>query len=674
MMKRRWNTALIMSLFFLFCLLAVPHPRIFAEESGALFSLRTEPQSVYPGESFQLIIRAHDRDLESPVAGFRFSVSYDPGQLTLQNISHSKQIRSGTLQTYEREDEIRGTYVCEGIAPTLLSGDCIFLTFAVSPEIPPGSVELEAKIFDLAAWNEQSLPQEYSGIFSVAVDALPSDRAQLTELSPSAGSLEPAFSPDIHTYSVTVPPEVDRMEFSTQAVENGTVAVSRKTLGAKGSTTEITITVTSESGDGKDEYTVLVYREEEPESNFPAYLEYLSPSSGTLDPAFSPDTYSYEMTVGSEVSRIDFSMQAAEGGTASVNRKTLLSAGNITEFTITVSSQDKQNKAEYTVFVYREKEQTEGNEKSSLAELERLIPVQGELFPAFDPEILDYTMEVPFEITQMQFHTRAAEDGTVSVDRKNLGSGGSLTIFTITVTSEDKSEKQFYTVTVHRLEETPEDKGSATAKLSALIPSDGSLDPAFSPDIYEYTLSVPSEISSVTFSAEAQENGSVRVSRKTLGKMGSTTDITVTVTSESGEEKGTYLIAVHRGEPEQEPESDESTSEPPKNENKQTSSSAKEEPAETAGMQDSSGASDGREEYSPDPPTEDLSNQPEETILQTESVSASTGSGVPLVIEQNQFPAFLTGFLVAIILLLLGIIAGMLLVILLYLRRKPPKE
>ena len=81
-----------------------------------------------------------------------------------------------------------------------------------------------------------------------------------------------------------------------------------------------------------------------------------------------------------------------------------------------------------------------------------------------------------------------------------------------------------------------------------------------------------------------------------------------------------------------------------------------------------------REEYTPDPPTEDLSNQPEETILQTESVSASTGSGVPLVIEQNQFPAFLTGFLVAIILLLLGIIAGMLLVILLYLRRKPPKE
>lgn len=84
-----------------------------------------------------------------------------------------------------------------------------------------------------------------------------------------------------------------------------------------------------------------------------ALLEALLPSEGVLEPEFSPDIQEYRVTVDSVVDRMSFEMEAQSGGTAKVNRTTLLKAGTATEFVITVTAADKKTKSQYLVTVHR---------------------------------------------------------------------------------------------------------------------------------------------------------------------------------------------------------------------------------------------------------------------------------------------------------------------------------
>ncbi|MCI9575298.1 MAG: hypothetical protein HFJ84_01235 [Clostridiales bacterium] len=97
-----------------------------------------------------------------------------------------------------------------------------------------------------------------------------------------------------------------------------------------------------------------------------AALSRLLPSSGTLEPAFSPDQLDYSITVPYEVTSMTFDMDASDQGTARVNRKNLNKAGIPTVFLITATSADGNQKTQYTVTVYRqEKISTPGGTTSA---------------------------------------------------------------------------------------------------------------------------------------------------------------------------------------------------------------------------------------------------------------------------------------------------------------------
>ena len=100
----------------------------------------------------------------------------------------------------------------------------------------------------------------------------------------------------------------------------------------------------------------------------------------------------------------------------------------------------------------QEKEEEEKPTLSQDARLLSLTPEQGQLSPAFDPEVLEYRLTVPFEVTTMTFAAQPAEGASYRVNRKNLGAGGSSTLFTLTVTAEDGTAKRVYQVTVYRQE------------------------------------------------------------------------------------------------------------------------------------------------------------------------------------------------------------------------------
>lgn len=88
---------------------------------------------------------------------------------------------------------------------------------------------------------------------------------------------------------------------------------------------------------------------------------------------------------------------------------------------------------------------------SSNSALLSLLPPEGALSPAFDPDIFDYTLEVPHTCASLVFDAVPADGASVRVNRKNLGAGGSTVDFEFTVTAADGETKTTYTVAVTRL-------------------------------------------------------------------------------------------------------------------------------------------------------------------------------------------------------------------------------
>ncbi|MCI9116983.1 MAG: cadherin-like beta sandwich domain-containing protein [Acutalibacter sp.] len=91
---------------------------------------------------------------------------------------------------------------------------------------------------------------------------------------------------------------------------------------------------------------------------------------------------------------------------------------------------------------------------------------------------------------------------------------------------------------------------SSTAALLDLTPSQGALDQPFSPEQFFYTMTVPYEVKTLTFTAAPAEGASCRVNRKNLGAGGSETEFQITVTAADGKTKQVYRVTVYRQEKE----------------------------------------------------------------------------------------------------------------------------
>ena len=130
---------------------------------------------------------------------------------------------------------------------------------------------------------------------------------------------------------------------------------------------------------------------------------------------------------------------------------------------------------------------------SSNSTLLSLSLPEGTLSPAFDPAVYTYKTEVPFSCKTLDFEYVPAAGGTVRVNRRNLGAGGSTVDFKFTVTAEDGKTKSVYTVAVTRQEkpkspsasESKTDKESGSTASSAGSAAESSPTPSPAPaEIY----------------------------------------------------------------------------------------------------------------------------------------------------------------------------------------------
>ena len=392
----------------------------------------------------------------SGVAALRIRLEYDPEVLRFQEVQYGDQLEKGEAAT-KNEDGVLSTVVTlPGEETSLDIGDLLVCSFLVRGDAPLEKTLLRASVFQVVDGNSEPVQEVMETELALQVLPPPSTDARLLSLVPETGQLTPAFHPEVLEYRLSVPFEVTSMTFAAQPAEGASCRVNRESLGAGGSDTLFRITVTAEDGETQRVYQVTVHRqekEEEPELSQDTRLLSLLPETGELVPEFEPGILEYSLTVPYEVAAMTFSAQPAEGASCRVNRKNLGAGGSATLFLLTVTAEDGESKRVYQVTVHRqEKEEEEKPTLSQDARLLSLTPEQGQLSPAFDPEVLEYRLTVPFEVTTMTFAAQPAEGASYRVNRKNLGAGGSSTLFTLTVTAEDGTAKRVYQVTVYRQE------------------------------------------------------------------------------------------------------------------------------------------------------------------------------------------------------------------------------
>ena len=300
------------------------------------------------------------------IAAFRVDVEFDPEVFQFVRFQSSEAVTQGTVTTLESSGKVAGVYTAPGDGPYMTEGESITLRFRVMEEAPSGSCFLYVSLYEIATPEPEPVSENVDVSLSFRVPEPLSSDARLLSLVPDHGTLEPDFDPDQFVYYVTVPYEVDTMTFIAEPVAGALCRVNRKNLGAGGSDTIFTITVTAEDGETKNIYQVTVHRQEKEEEEDPdlsddARLLSLTPETGTLSPAFSPDQLSYTLTVPFSVTTMSFNAEPVEGASYRVNRKNLGAGGSDTLFTITVTAEDGETKTIYRVTVHRQEKSSSGS-------------------------------------------------------------------------------------------------------------------------------------------------------------------------------------------------------------------------------------------------------------------------------------------------------------------------
>ncbi len=400
----------------------------------------------------------------------------------------------------------------------------------------------------------------------------------------SEGTLTPPFATDRHgagnLYTVRVPHRVTSIRFMTvqdqrtarnysQLYYYDVTGGGNALLGGHGtgSTREYNQDVTLRAGATRSlridndvggfqrNYYVDVIRAGSPAASLSA----LGVSPGELEPAFSSTTLVYRVNVTDTVASVVVTPMADDGdatveidGVAvarGAGRSISIGRGLSVTVAIEVTASDGVTTNGYTVVVTRD-DLTVG--------LESLSVTPGTLVPEFDGQTLGYTVEVPYEVTQVTVSgaPRGRAEVTVSdvertYDNESFADGtqnltpGETTRTTITVT-RDVGETEYsrtYTVEITRV------APSSDANLSALALSGGVvLEPAFSSAVTAYSANVVEEVSSLMIAATASHAGaSVEIEPgETVELSVGENVVTATVTAQDGVTSKAYVVTVTR--------------------------------------------------------------------------------------------------------------------------------
>lgn len=295
----------------------------------------------------------------------------------------------------------------------------------------------------------------------------------LANLTINPGPLQPAFSSNTVNYGANVSPAVGAVTVTaTPQDSTATVTIAGTetqsltvTLGAPGSSKDITIIVTSRSGT-QSTYTITVNRAA---LSGNTALKALTVTPGTLAPAFAPNTMNYTVDVAMDVASVMVSAtkddpnavlsgSITDPGPGQATGKATIqlgAQGSATPVSVIVIAPNG-NSDIYRIIVNRAA-------PSSNNKLSALTVSAGTLTPAFSSDTESYTVTVAAANTTVTISaTKSDPNATMSVSSVivppgtptgqttvALGAGASLPV-EIIVTAQDQISIKKYTITVNR--------------------------------------------------------------------------------------------------------------------------------------------------------------------------------------------------------------------------------
>ena len=313
---------------------------VTAEAAGASFS---GSGSVRAGDSVTVTFTVSGSNIQ----GITAVLHYDSSALTLTGTrqlvgsSWSVDMSGGNLLAYDQSLS----------NPITGSAAVLAVTFQVKSGVAAGT-RVSATITDIVATDGNSDQSLNDASWAASVAAPPSGNANLAGLSCGDYALSPAFSAGTTEYSVTVPYDVSRLPLDYRAADGGAdVSVSGNQLSVGVNT--VVLTITAANGASR-RYTISVTRQPDPNGTLSsdASLSELTPSTGQLSPAFSPEITEYAVYVPYETSKISLSATAKDSKALGVTQPdaSLKEGDNL--LTVTCTAEDGATR-DYTVHVVR---------------------------------------------------------------------------------------------------------------------------------------------------------------------------------------------------------------------------------------------------------------------------------------------------------------------------------
>ena len=162
--------------------------------------------------------------------------------------------------------------------------------------------------------------------------------------------------------------------------------------------------------------------------------------------------------------------------------------------------------------------------------------------PAFSPSTVNYTAEVPFEVSKLNISATASDPkAKVSISNPSLVANGTTKV-TITVTAENGAKKK-YTISVKRAKD-PNYIPSANNALSAITVDGFLLSPVFNTETTNYVVWLPYETTSVRVSGTPSDSkASVEVVGGDNLLAGQDNPVKIICTAENGEKREYTVVA-----------------------------------------------------------------------------------------------------------------------------------
>ena len=302
------------------------------------------PDTVRAGDTITLTFSAG-----GGILGGSGSVSFDASQLTL------KKYTSCVSGDWEVEFSGNNFVFYDNKMSTPINGSTAIFkaSFVVNESVATGAeIAVSVKGVKLSDGNQDTSigSKTYTAVIAPPL----SGNCQLASLRVSNAKISPAFSPEVKSYTASVPFSTSKLDLSADAEHPGaTVTVKNPTL-TPGGTTTVSITVKAENGTDKT-YTIKVKRAQDPNyvPSANADLQELVVEGIQLSPAFSPAVTAYYVWLPYETEEISlFALTADEKATFQLGDATGLKPGVGNKIAVTVTAENGSQKV-YTVTAVR---------------------------------------------------------------------------------------------------------------------------------------------------------------------------------------------------------------------------------------------------------------------------------------------------------------------------------